>query len=140
MNRGDFHSDVVLAVTLVAVIAFATLEFHDADFIAVLVVDDVGGDRGTIDIRLANRGVAFVGTDEHDFVKRDRGGIFREFTGVDTNDVALGDFDLRSAVFDDGVHRGCPSCFRIEGTYTAPRGMSSQVVYWNVMIWQVRTS
>ena len=104
-DRIDLHAKHVLAVPDLPSVALATLELDHVQLVGLEALDDLGRDRGTIDVRSTKLG-AVVGirvSDGKDLVE-DQVAVAVVLTMIDLDHVALGYLDLSSAVFDDRVH------------------------------------
>jgi hypothetical protein len=104
VDGADFDLGVLLAVAYFFVIAFAALVFDAENFGAFDGSDDVGGDGCAGEDGAAYLGVPFTG-DEENAVESDGLFVFADFS-IDFDGVTGGDFELGSAVFNNGVHRG----------------------------------
>lgn len=99
----DEHRGVRLAVAFPATHVFAAAELLDDDLLVTELVDDPGGDPGTLDDRRADGGSAVAG-DQQDFRENQFSTGFT-LTPVDDDPVALVDPELVAAVFKNCVHQ-----------------------------------
>jgi hypothetical protein len=100
---GDFDGEVGLAVALFAAVVCALAEADDVDLFAFDWTDDFGCDCGPIEVWQADFGIAFAFTGHEDAIEYETGSLLG-LSMIDLEEIAFGDFDLGSAVFDDGVH------------------------------------
>ena len=99
----DLHAKVGLTVTLLSLVALASLELDHVDLLALELGHDFSTDLGAVDVRRTQLGrLVSVGLECEDTIEHD--GVAMLSTEVDVQDVALADDDLGSTVFNDGIH------------------------------------
>src|SRR5215475_10168487 len=108
LDRGDLHRRVVLTMPVPADVVLAAAELEHDELVAAALLDDLAGDLGAGDGRLADRHAAAIarGHQQH-LVEHDRrAGIAREL--LDHHGLAGLDPVLLSTRLDHGVHDKSP--------------------------------
>ncbi len=77
-----------------SLVALATLELDDVDLLTEAFLDDVGDDRGSLDVGSAEGGRSVAVLHGEDAVECDRLGSVCEFATVDIDDVSGDELDL----------------------------------------------
>lgn len=100
----DLDDGKLLTMATLALRAFALSHLEDDDFLAALVFQDLGLDRGACEERSTDLEI-FTLASGKDFVDFDRGSGFRLGIAVHDEDIALADRELLPLGFNSGFHK-----------------------------------